>query len=75
MPLVEDVRTAFRAKGLNFVSLAESSEGRNKTTLTYTDESGRTVHKEIDMRLEELEDTVAALDGMDPEDLANFLLE
>jgi hypothetical protein len=75
MALVQDVRDAFRAKGLDFVSLAESSQDREKTTLTYVDGSGKTVHKELAIRLGELEDTIAALDGMDPEDLANFLLE
>jgi hypothetical protein len=74
MSLVEDVRASFKAKGLTFVSLNESKEDPEKTTLTYTDGAGKTVLKEVDIRLEELEDTVAALDTMDPTDLANFLL-
>ena len=75
MTLIQDVKDAFKAKGLDFVSLGESSQDREKTTLTYVDSSGKTVHKELGIRLGELEDTIAALDGMDPEDLANFLLE
>jgi hypothetical protein len=74
MSLVEDVRASFKAKGLTFVSLTESKEDPEKTTLTYTDGAGKIVLKEVNIRLEELEDTVAALDGMDPTDLANFLL-
>jgi hypothetical protein len=75
MSLVEDVRAAFRAKGLTFVSMTESKEDPENTTLTYTDGSGKTVQKEVKIRLEELENTVAVLDGMDPADLANFLLD
>jgi hypothetical protein len=74
MSLVEDVRASFQAKGLTFVSLTESKEDPGKTTLTYRDGAGKTVHKEVKIRLEELENTVAALDRMDPADLANFLL-
>jgi len=75
MSLVEDVRAAFQAKGLNFVSLTESKEDPQSTTLTYTDGYGKTVRKEVKIRLEELENTIAVLDGMDPADLANFLLD
>jgi hypothetical protein len=74
MSLVEDVRASFQAKGLTFVSLTESTEDPERTTLTYTDGAGRTVRREVNIRLEELENTVAALDRMDPTDLANFLL-
>lgn len=72
--LFEDVRASFQAKGLTFVSVAESEEDDQKTTLTYKDGSGRIIRKEVPIRLEELEDTVAALDTVDSEDLANFLL-
>ena len=72
--LIEDVRNSFKAKGLQFVSLSSSNENEEKTTLTYADATGKTIHKTIDIRLEELEDTLASLDVMDPDDLADFLL-
>jgi hypothetical protein len=77
MSLVEDVRTSFKAKGLTFVSLTESSEDPEKTTLTYTDGSGKTIHKEVKTRLEMLEDMIEDLDRMEmePTGLADFLLE
>ena len=77
MSLVEDVRASFKAKGLIFISLTESTDDPEKSTLTYTDGSGKTVHKEVKTRLEMLEDMVADLDRMemDPTGLANFLLE
>ena len=75
MSLVKDVRASFQAKGLTFISLTKSSDDPEKSTLTYTDGSGKTVRKEVGIRLEELEETVAVLDTMDPEDLANFLLD
>jgi hypothetical protein len=77
MSLVEDVRASFKAKGLTFVSLTESNEDPEKTTLTYTDGSGKTVRKDVKTRLEMLEDMVEDLDrmDMDPTGLANFLLE
>jgi hypothetical protein len=75
MSLVEDVRASFQAKGLTFISLTESKQDPEKTTLSYTDSSGKTVLKEVGIRLEELEDTVAELDRTDAEDIANFLLE
>jgi len=73
--LVKDVRASFKAKGLTFVSLTESTEDPEKSMLTYTDGAGKTVRKQVAIKLQELEDTMAALDTMDPEDLANFLLE
>ena len=74
MSLVEDVRASFQAKGLTFVSLTESTEDPERTTLTYTDGAGRTVRREVNIRLEELENTVAALDRMDPTDLSELPL-
>ena len=74
MSLIEDVRAAFKAKGLTFVSIAESTSDSEKTVLTYKDAGGNIVTRDVDIRLSELEDTVAALAGLDPEDLANFLL-
>jgi hypothetical protein len=75
MSLVEDVRAAFQAKGLNFISLTESSADPEKSILTYTDGSGKTFTHEIPIRLEDLEDTVNNADSMEPEDLAAFLLK
>ena len=75
MSLIEDVRESFKVKGLTFVSLTESTDDPEKSTVTYTDGSGKTIHKEVRIKLSELEDTLAVLDTMDPEDLANFLLE
>ena len=75
MSLVADVRASFKAKGLTFISLTASSDDPEKSTLTYSDGSGKTIRKSVGIRLEELEDTLAVLDTMDPEDLANFLLD
>jgi hypothetical protein len=77
MSLVEDVRASFQARGLTFVSLTESNDDPEKTTLTYTDGSGKIVRKEVKTRLEMLEDMMADLDRMemDPTGLADFLLE
>lgn len=73
--LIEDVRDSFKSKGLEFVSITESSSDPNKSTLTYKDASGRTLKKDVSIALSELEDTVAGLDAMDPGDLAEFLLD
>lgn len=74
MTLRGEVADSFKEKGLKFVSLSESLTDPQKTTLVYVDASGKTVSKEITMRLSELEDTISALDAMDPADLANYLL-
>lgn len=73
--LRDDVTVGFEKKGLTFVSLNESLIDPQKSTLIYIDRSGRTVNKEIDMRISQLEDTMTVLEVMDPEDLANFLLK
>lgn len=75
MLLRDDVTLGFEKKGLKFVSLNESTIDPQKSTLIYIDGSGKTVNKEIDMRISQLEDTMTVLEVMDPEDLANFLLE
>lgn len=75
MLLRDDVSFGFEKKGLKFVSLNESSIDPQKSTLIYIDGSGRTVNKEIGMRISQLEDTMTVLEAMDPEDLANFLLK
>lgn len=75
MTLRDDIIDSFRVKGLKFVSLNESTTNPQGSTLVYEDASGKSISKEIGIRLSELEDTVTALDVMDPDDIANFLLE
>jgi hypothetical protein len=72
--LIEDVRKSFQAKGLEFISLTESTANPQKSVLTYKFPSGEVVTKEIAIPLGELEDTVAAIEVIDPADLANYLL-
>lgn len=75
MSLIEDVRDSFKSKGLQYVSIKESSKDQNKSVLTYKDGSGKTVTKEISMPLSELEDTVAEIEIIDPADIATYLLK
>ena len=75
MTLRGDIADSFQKKGLKFVSLNESAQNSERTTLVYVDGSGKRVSKEIEIRLSELEDTVSAIDVIDPEDLADFLLK
>jgi nucleoside diphosphate kinase len=75
MPLRDDITAEFEKKGLKFVSLNESTIDPQKSTLVYIDSSGKSVNKEINIRISELEDTLTVLEAMDPEDLANFLLK
>jgi hypothetical protein len=75
MPLRDDISAAFEMKGLKFVSLNESTTDPQKSTLVYLDGSGQSMSKEISIRISELEDTIEALDAIDPEDIANFLLK
>lgn len=76
MTLRGDIAESFQKKGLTFVSLNESDrDPETKTTLVYIDAGGKTVSKDIEIRLSELEDTVSAIDVIDPEDLADFLLK
>jgi hypothetical protein len=72
--LIEDVRNAFKEKGLEYVSLTESTADPEKSILTYKDSSGNTVTKEIGLPLSELEEVVAEIEALDPDDLANYLL-
>ena len=72
--LMEDVRTTFEDKGLEFVSLSESSQNRDKSILTYKDATGAIFNKEVGIRLTDLEETVVTIDNVDPLDIANFLL-
>lgn len=72
MSLIGDVRDSFKAKGLEFVSLTDA--GQKMSRLTYKD-GGKLISREINMPIEELEDTVEELDVMDPDDLADYLLK
>ena len=72
--LIKDVRDSFKAKGLEYVSIAESSTDPKKTTLTYKDGSGKSLTKEIDVPLSDLKEILAEIDMLDPDDLANYLL-
>ncbi len=72
--LIEDVRNSFKSKGLEYVSLTESTTDPKKTILTYKDASGKTVTKEVALPLSELEDVVEEIEALDPEDLADYLL-
>jgi hypothetical protein len=73
--LIEDVRTSFKSKGLEFVSLSESTADPQKSVLTYKSATGETATRDIAIPLSELEDTVAAIETIDPTDLANYLLK
>jgi hypothetical protein len=72
--LIRDIRDAFKSKGLEYVSIAESPTDPKKTVLTYKDGSGKTLTKEIDAPLSEVKENVAEIDIIDPDDLANYLL-
>ena len=72
--LIEDVRNSFKNKGLEFISITESTTDPKKSVLTYKHASGETVTKDVAIPLSELEDTVATIETIDPSDLANYLL-
>jgi hypothetical protein len=72
--LIRDVRDSFKSKGLEYVSLVESPKDPKKTILTYKDGAGKTLAKEISVPLSELEETVAEIDVIDPDGLADYLL-
>ncbi len=72
---MDDVKEAFAKKGLEFISLTESTYDPDRSVLTYRDISGKTVIKEVAMRLSDLEETVVTVDMVDPTDIANFLLK
>ena len=75
MSLIQDIRDSFKSMGLEYVSIKESSKDQHKSVLTYKDGSGKTVTKEIGMPLSELEDTVAEIEIIDPDDIATYLLK
>ena len=74
MSLVKDIRDSFKAKGLTYVSIEESPKNRDKTLLTYKDGSGKTLTKEIAIRLDNLEDALSEVNIIDPDGLADYLL-
>jgi len=75
MSLRNDIAESFQKRGLTFVSLNESPSNPEHTILVYLDASGKKATKEIGIRLEDLEETVSAIDVIDPEDVADFLLK
>ena len=74
MSLIEDVRSTFEDKGLEFISITESPDSPEKSILTYKDSTGAVIKKEVALRLSDLEETVVTIDNVDPLDIANFLL-
>jgi hypothetical protein len=74
MSLMEDIRGSFEKKGMEFVSITESTDDRDKSILTYKDATAAVVTKTVDIRLDDLEETVEAVYNVDPMDLANYLL-
>ena len=72
---IEEVRNSFKGKGLEFVSLSESSSDPKKSVLEYKDSSGKTLRKDVPLPLSELEDVVGEIAALDPEDLADYLLK
>jgi hypothetical protein len=74
MSLMKGVRDSFKAKGLEYVSIEESSNNREKSVLTYKDSSGKTLTKEIAIRLDNLEEALREVGIIDPDGLADYLL-
>ena len=74
MSLVKGIRDSFKAKGLEYVSVEESPKDRDKTLLTYKDGSGKTLTKEIAIRLDNLEEALSEVNIIDPDGLADYLL-
>jgi len=71
--LIGDIRDSFKSKGLEFVSIAESKDPK-KSLLTYKDESGKTLTKEITIPFSDLQESVREVDVIDPDGLADFLM-
>jgi len=74
MSLIEDIKDSFKKKGLEFVSITEAADNRDKSILTYRDASDGTVTRTVDIRIDDLEEAVEAVYNVDPMDLANYLL-
>ena len=73
MSLSKGIRDSFKAKGLEFVSIVES-KNPDKSVLTYKDGSGKTLTKEVPIRIDNLEEALAEIEVIDPDGLASFLL-
>ena len=74
MSLMEDIKDSFKKKGLEFVSITEAADDRDKSILTYRDASEAVVTRRVDIRIDDLEEAVEAVYNVDPTDLANYLL-
>jgi hypothetical protein len=74
MSIVRSIRDSFKAKGLDYVSIQESPKDRDKTLLTYKDASGKTLTKEIAIRIDNLEEALSEVNIIDPDGLADYLL-
>jgi hypothetical protein len=74
MSLIEDIKDSFKQKGLEFVSITEAADDRDKSILTYRDASDGIVTRTVDIRIDDLEEAVEAVYNVDPMDLANYLL-
>jgi hypothetical protein len=68
------IRDSFKAKGLEYISIEESAKDRDKSVLTYKDGSGKTLTKEIAIRLDNLEEALREVGILDPDGLADYLL-
>jgi hypothetical protein len=73
--LINDIRDSFKGKGLEYISLKESTTDQRKSILTYKDSTGKALTKEILIPLSDLKDTLAEIEMLDPDDLATFLLK
>jgi hypothetical protein len=71
---MKEVKESFKAKGLEYVSIEESTKDRDKSVLTYKDGSGKTLTKEVPIRLDDLEETLRQVGIIDPDGLADYLL-
>jgi hypothetical protein len=74
MALIQDIQASFKAKGLQYVSMSESTKDRQKTVITYKDSAGKTLTKDRDIELEQLKEDVAEVDIIDPDGLCDFIL-
>jgi len=71
---MRDIRDSFKAKGLEYVSIQEATPNREKSLLTYKDSTGKSLTKEIAIRLDDLQEALREVDIIDPDGLADYLL-
>jgi len=74
MSLIRDIRDSFGVKGYQFISIEEFPKDRKKTLLTYKDDGGKMITKEIPIPLPDLEEAIREVDVIDPDGLADYLL-